>query len=76
MSYMKPILPDWWPVAASLLAVVLFFCAALWWIPSAKCNQTADVTGKPTQWRLLSGCYVKVDGRWIPVGSWRGEQER
>lgn len=41
-----------------------------------RCNQTQDMTGKRTQWRFVSGCYIEVDGRWIPKDSWRGEQEK
>jgi hypothetical protein len=40
-----------------------------------QCDEVGDATGKPTQFRFISGCYVKVDGRWVPRDSWRGEQE-
>ncbi len=58
-----------------LLVAAAFFCAAVWWLPAARCNEVHELTGKQTEWRLISGCYVKVDGRWIPMDAWRGEQE-
>jgi hypothetical protein len=41
----------------------------------SKCDQVEEVTGRNTEWRALSGCYVEVNNRMVPLGSWRGESQ-
>lgn len=55
----------------ALGAIMLGFrgCGAL------QCDEVEQTTGRKTQFRLISGCYVQVEGRWIPQDSWRGEQD-
>ncbi len=59
-----------WP--ALLLALAMGGAATC---SCAKCDELTDVSNRPTKWKLISGCYVKVEGRWIPRDSWRGEQD-
>lgn len=42
---------------------------------SMQCHDVERATGKRTEYRVLTGCYVEVGGKMIPLGSWRGEQE-
>lgn len=42
----------------------------------AQCSEVGDVTGRRTDYRVLSGCYVEVNGRMVPLDSWRGEEAR
>lgn len=36
----------------------------------AACLEKEEKTGIPAQYSLLSGCYVRVDGRLIPYDRW------
>jgi len=59
-------------VTLAFLGLVL--CGSACWSYTS-CDQKGEVTGRETEWRLISGCYIKVEGRWIPEDSWRGEQD-
>jgi hypothetical protein len=61
-------------IVVSVLTVLAILGGSLWW-ESEKCSQVGEMTGKDTQWRFMSGCYVKVGDRWLPRDSWRGEYE-
>lgn len=39
----------------------------------AACGQVGSTTGRPTTYRVLTGCYVKADAEsgWVPLDSWR-----
>lgn len=65
-----------WLFVAGMVLLVAVLIGGKYWLDSCSCDQLGEMTGKETKWRVLSGCYVKVDGRWIPRDSWRGEQER
>lgn len=64
----------WWGLVISLGALVVMLLG-LRGCDAWQCSEVEATTGRSTQWRLISGCYVEVDGRWIPRDSWRGEQE-
>ena len=40
------------------------------------CDRLMAMTDKETHWDLFTGCYIKVNDRFIPAGSWRGEYEK
>lgn len=40
------------------------------------CEDLGDNSDVKTKYSWVSGCYVRVDGRWIPRDSWRGEYEQ
>ena len=40
------------------------------------CADVSEVTGRRTNFRLISGCYIEVNGKMIPRDSWRGEESR
>lgn len=41
-----------------------------------KCEDIESNSGIKTKFSWWTGCYVKVQGRWIPKDSWRGEYEQ
>jgi hypothetical protein len=43
---------------------------------SATCSSVGKRAGKRTEYELLGGCFIEVNGRMIPQGSWRGEEDR
>lgn len=60
-------------------AFVAAICGVFALIPffgSLTCDDIGDATGRHVEYRILSGCYVQVNGRMVPAGSWRGEQDR
>lgn len=60
-------------VAVAVLIVGLFLG-----IPAIKrnaCEQTADVMGVPYKWGgAFVGCFIEIDGEWIPLRSYRAVQ--
>lgn len=60
-------------IGAVLLAM---FVTGLLGISRYQCNQVGDMSGKPTEYKLIGGCYVEVNGRFIPEENWRGEYEQ
>lgn len=45
-------------------------------IDKAGCNRIASDSNINTEYRLIGGCYVEVNGRMIPKDNWRGEYEQ
>ena len=39
------------------------------------CHDITEETGTPAKHDWLSGCYVKVNGKWVPEGRWRNVDE-
>ena len=74
-NYMDPILPGWLHAILAALAIAAVLFVTAYAIPSCRCSDVADATGRDTQYRIISGCYVLVNDRWVPSDSWRGEQE-
>ena len=75
MSYGHPWYDSTWAyiVGMALCLVAIGSCSA--GFASVRCTEVGEVTQRNTEWRLMSGCYVEVEGRMIPRESWRGEQE-
>jgi hypothetical protein len=66
----------WGLMAGSLL---MLFAVLLVWTRitgAVECLDLDSQTPYKTKFSVLSGCYVEVDGRWVPRDSWRGEQEK
>ena len=59
----------------SLLILLIFFIIGLPWLNYTRCQQTGEVAGRRTEWHLLTGCYIEVRGRMVPLDSWRGEYD-
>ena len=76
MSWREPLISStaWIAIFVIFTALLMLFAGYLF--PAWKCDEINAVTGRKTQYRLISGCYVEVDGRWVPRDSWRGEQDR
>lgn len=57
------------------LVAVLCVIGLAVFVNNATCNQFAELNPTiETQFRLLGGCYAKIDGMWIPTGQLRGMQ--
>lgn len=37
-----------------------------------QCSDVGAESNKPTKYSVISGCYVQVDGKWLPAERWRG----
>lgn len=62
-----------WMAPLAPLAVVLLCgkgCSA------ASCVESAEMTGRKTEYKMISGCFIEVNGRMVPLDSWRGEESR
>jgi len=73
VSYRVPPKLDFsWLISLFLLAGIVGFSALLVWGAGAtKCSFLGDEIGHPTKYRFFTGCYVEVDGKWIPQTAWR-----
>lgn len=62
------------PIVLTILAIVLFLGGiflALNFYNTKTCKQISEQTGRYTQYRVLSGCYIQVNDELIPVDNWR-----
>jgi hypothetical protein len=65
-----------WLVFVSIVTGVLSFLAAFVLavfgvsapIDRAACHRFADSIGREANWELIGGCYIEVDGRFVPRG--------
>lgn len=63
-------------VLFATMLIVLYFCGAAW-IGSTRCNTLEYTSGINTRYTgIFTGCYVKVNGKYIPQDNWRGEYEQ
>lgn len=63
-----------------LIGVVLAFFLGLYgliyYVDNRQCN-AIRINGIESRYQgVIEGCYVKVDGRFIPKDNWRGEYEK
>ncbi len=60
------------------IAVVVAFCLAVVfvvsWVERNGCENIHDETGLPTKY-VVTTCYVKVNGQWVPERNWRATGE-
>ncbi len=61
------------PILAVLATSIILFAAR--GCESVGCAEVGATTQRKTEFHMLSGCYVEVNGRMVPLDSWRGEQE-
>ncbi len=64
---------------ALLLAVVSFCCCSFLLLSpvamvKTECSNSSKITGLETRWMLVSGCFIKTEGGWIPRDAWNGVQ--
>lgn len=62
-------------IGGSIFLIALLFLGSFW-LTSSSCEEVEQMTGYQTRWKPLSGCYVHVNDRWIPLDAWRGEQTK
>jgi hypothetical protein len=58
-----------------LIAIALVLClitVSMCTVPNLHCRAKGDVMGVPVHFQWPGGCFVQVDGRWVPVESYRG----
>lgn len=71
--------PSPWEKAAFILlplAALAVVSAGATWFAAVSCDEVGEMSGRRVEYRLISGCYVEVNGRMIPRDSWRGEETR
>lgn len=51
-----------------LIALILGGGCAL---TAAQCQNVETLSGRPTEWHVMGGCFVEVDGEVIPIDNWR-----
>lgn len=59
-----------WGGVITFLAIALFVVVPFFW-SSRRCADVQEETGVSTKWSILSGCYVQLDGKWVPEERWR-----
>ena len=58
--------------SAAVLAAFVGGCILLGYLfTSYQCDNLSLITGKPTKYDFVSGCFVKIDGNWVPEERWR-----
>lgn len=65
-----------WLVLAAVVSAFLVMIVATVGMGKIGCDDLGDNSAVKTKYSWISGCYVHVDGRWIPRDSWRGEYEQ
>ena len=53
------------------LAFLLMWGIASDALDRRKCREVMELSGRQTEYRSCSGCYVRVDGEFVPVEAWR-----
>ncbi len=64
------------PIAVSVIALIMLVFVLPSIFGQLQCNEVGDVTGRNTTYKLMSGCYIEVNGKMVPSDSWRGEQDK
>lgn len=61
-----------------IILFLVFIFGGLIYFDKRQCNSIGRYSNIATQYRGLldGGCYVEVNGRFIPKENWRGEYER
>jgi hypothetical protein len=54
-------------IVGGFLAVMMFGTLLF---NRAACNNLEAVTGNDTEWRIAGGCFVELDGEFIPYDRW------
>lgn len=54
-------------LSLAILVPVLVLAGLL---ANASCNNVAELTGHATRWEVLAGCFIDIDGRWVPYERW------
>lgn len=69
---------EWlWGFLVVIALVGAIVGAALWGmftVDRVKCRQSAARLGTEHRFDIPSGCYYRIDGRWIPAGSYRAPE--
>lgn len=60
-------------VGAMILGFAIFGVSML---GKVDCDKLQSMSGKDTKYSLIGGCYVEVNGKFIPRDNWRGEYEK
>jgi hypothetical protein len=66
-----PKVPAWVGTLALGAFVALIVWALVDGLPRYSCATLEWETGTRTRYRLMAGCFVDIDGRWMPQRNWR-----
>lgn len=59
-----------WPMVA-LVVFIAGTVALGYGCDNYNCSNLGTISGKETRYDVISGCFVKIDGQWVPVSRWR-----
>lgn len=70
---------DFWDSGRGITAFIVIMVLAIglvigglgWLIGTAQCNNINTITGRYTEFHLIGGCFVEVDGGLVPLDVWR-----
>lgn len=52
-----------------LICVFLFF--SIFYIETTKCEEVSEMSQIETKFKFYGGCFVKENGKFIPIKNWR-----
>lgn len=58
-------------VACVVLALIVGIVAGVLWYNRVECRNSAANLGTPYRWSVTAGCFVLVDGKWVPIDAVR-----
>lgn len=58
-------------VTLTVAGVVVSMSWAVLWAAQKSCANTAEVLGIDYRWRVIGGCFLEVDGRFVPKDNYR-----
>lgn len=58
------------------MLLVLLLCFLSYFPPKWECDNVGQVSAIPTRFEWpIGGCYVKSNGKWVPLKTWRTVEE-
>ena len=71
----EPIIPAWMVGVLVLVIPLIAIGGGAYGCSVASCSDTAEQANVPTKHSIWSGCYVQIDGHWVPADRWRSIEE-
>jgi len=58
-------------VSGIIVCLIVFLISSGIWISSVMCRTSWEDSGFYSRYKIMAGCQIKVDGRWIPEERYR-----
>ena len=58
-------------ILSIIVGTVVFISGALHFVNRPNCKLMGDTMGYESYWSIRTSCMIKVDGKLIPIGSYR-----